>query len=191
MRNIIFLCLVCIYSNSTISQNLFERNEDRNAWSLDYYNASAIGDSINDSIINAPGISVFFELAGKGYFSVNVGFKIKEKHRLSFGLTYLDYDTKDESAPDSVKYNTWMSPGIMYYYLFGTGPSYLELGAGLSISPRLNVDFYSDHPLSLHGVIGYRYQKKNGFFFRAGFTPFYRVNVWFLPLLGVSFGYSW
>ena len=50
-------------------------------------------------------------------------------------------------------------------------------------------DAFTDHFRFV--VIGYRHQKKDGFLFRAGFTPFYRVNGVFFPLIGLSFGYSW
>ena len=131
---------------------------------------------------NKPGNAVFIELVGKGYYSANIDFRIKNNHRLSIGLTALDYDYYDEEIGHGTE-TSHLSPGVMYYYLKGKGPSYLEFGAGISISPRLNVDYqysepgegpneYSDHPLSLHGVIGYRYQKQNGLIFRGGFTPF-------------------
>jgi hypothetical protein len=149
---------------------------------------------------NKPGISAFIELGGKGYYSANIDFRIKNNHRLSIGLTELDYDYYDESKGHGTE-TSHLSPGIMYYYLMGKGPSYFELGTGISTSPRLNVNYkytepfeggeYTDHPLSLHGSLVYRYQKQNGLLFRFGFTPFYRPRVWFLPLLGISLGYSW
>jgi len=149
---------------------------------------------------NKPGVAVFFELGGKGFYSANIDFRIKNSHRLSIGLTELDYDYFDEAKGYGTQ-TSHLSPGIMYYYLKGNKTSYFEFGLGISTSPRLNVNYkyvdpieggeYSDHPLSLHGVLGYRYQKQNGLLFRIGFTPFYRPRVWFLPLIGISLGYSW
>jgi len=142
-----------------------------------------------------PGTALFMEILGKGYYSANADFRITDHQRFSIGITSLDYDVVNESAPDETEPDNYPSPGVMYYYLAGHNRSRLELGAGISTSPLLNKtyhsEFHSDHPLSLHGVIGYRYQKKNGLLFRAGFTPFFRPRVWILPLAGLSLGYSW
>ena len=148
---------------------------------------AAIG-ATNDQV----GFTLFGELGGKGFFSINAGFRLNDHHRISVGLTALDYDTQNESSNDELDTHTWPSPGVMYYYLHGSGKSRFELGAGISTSPFLGEDYKpDDSPLSLHAVIGYRYQKKKGLLFRAGLTPFYRPRVWFLPLIGVSFGYNW
>ena len=132
------------------------------------------------------GTAVYFELIGKGIFSPNIDFRIKNNHRFSIGITLLEYGVGEDG--DATK--QYLSPGIMYYYIIGVGPSYFETGVGVSTSPCWNEDYY-ESPISLHGVIGYRHQKKDGFLFRAGFTPFYRVNGVFFPLIGLSFGYSW
>lgn len=141
------------------------------------------------------GNGVFVELAGKGFMSVNYDISLGKKHRIGLSFTSLDYDVLNESFTDSVDANNWWSPGIMYYHLIGKDKHFLELGAGMSVSPKPNRVYdskvHSDSPFSLHGVVGWRYQKKNGWLFRAGFTPFYRPKVWFLPLIGLSVGYSW
>ena len=139
-----------------------------------------------------PGPSLFVEFGGKGYYSINFDFSLKDNHRLGFGITELDYSYFDKSKGQVE--SSFFSPGVMYYYLNGKGPSYFELGGGISASYRVDLDYSydsQDHILSLHGVVGYRYQKPKGFLFRAGFTPFYRPNVWILPLIGISAGYSW
>ena len=142
-----------------------------------------------------PRMALYVELVGKGFLSVNVDFRIKDKHRFSIGATSLDYEVVSKNYADEIEPHNWISPGVMYYFLPGEGAHRFELGAGFSCSPFLNrqydSDFHSDSPISLHGVIGYRYQSKKKFFFRTGFTPFYRPKVWFLPLGGVSLGYSW
>jgi len=132
-----------------------------------------------------PGTAVYLELIGKGFFSPNIDFRINNKHRFSIGLTLLEYGVGDGDAT-----KLYLSPGIMYYFVNGDGPSFFEVGAGVSTTSRWNKD-YRESRFSLHGVIGYRYQRKDGFLFRAGFTPFYRVNGVFFPLIGLSFGYSW
>jgi hypothetical protein len=145
-------------------------------------------DSTNFSSDNKPGTAIFIELGGKGFYSANVEFRIKGKHRISTGLTSLDYEIVDK------EYNLWLwlSPNVMYYYLFGKRNSFFEIGAGMSIYPRWDIEIvYPDSPLTVHGVIGYRYQKKNGFLFRTGFTPLYRIHDEFFPIIGLSLGYSW
>jgi hypothetical protein len=145
-------------------------------------------DSVNFSSDDKLGTAIFIELGGKGVYSANIEFRIKDKHRISIGLTSLDYEVGDK------EYNLflWLSPNVMYYYLIGKRNSFLEVGAGISIFPRWDLKIiYPDSPITVHGVIGYRYQKKNGFLFRAGLTPLYRVHDAFFPIIGLSFGYSW
>lgn len=141
------------------------------------------------------GNGVFLELAGKGFMSVNYDIPLGKHHRIGISFTSLDYEVLNENYTDSFNTYNWWSPGIMYYYLKGKEKHFLELGAGMSISPKPNKiydsDIHTDSPFSFHGLIGWRYQKKNGWLFRAGFTPFYRPKVWFLPLIGLSIGYSW
>ena len=145
--------------------------------------------------IESPRMAVYLELIGKGFGSLNLDFRIHDKHRFSIGATSLDYEVVSKTKEDDIEDHNWITPGVMYYYIPGQGAHRFELGTGISISPFLNrkydSDFHSDSPISIHGVIGYRYQSKKKFFFRAGFTPFYRLKVWFLPLGGVSLGYSW
>lgn len=149
-------------------------------------------DNIPEKGINpAPGISIFAELGGKGYGSGNIEFPLDFNHRLSFGLTVLDYDFTEEYKGTEYE-KEYLTPGIMFYYLKGKKRSFFELGAGISLYPHFNSNHYqNDSPVSLHGAIGYRYQKKNGLLFRAGLYPFKRINNWFLPIPGVSLGYSW
>ena len=143
-----------------------------------------------DSLTPKPGIALFVEGIGKGYFSLNADFPLAFHHRVSVGFTQMDYDTEpyENYLPGPLGATT---AGLMYYYLYGKRKSFLELGAGFSLFHRWDLDYLKDSPPTWHGVIGYRYHKKNGMLFRAGFTPFKRVNSWFLPLFGVSLGYSW
>lgn len=136
--------------------------------------------------------SVFVEIGGKGFGSINFDYRFLPRHSFSIGVTMFDYSWIDYSAQDSLTGKTLPTPSIMYYYLRGKNGHYLELGCGASILPYFKVDYgENDSPYTFHGVIGYRLQRSDHFFFRAGFTPFYRVNWAFLPLIGVSFGYNW
>ena len=80
----------------------------------------------------------------------------------------------------------------MGYYLGGKRHRF-ELGGGLSSLIGSSQGFAA---LMLHGVVGYRYQKKKGLIFRAGFTPFISIPIaegakfMVVPWAGVSLGYS-
>lgn len=143
-----------------------------------------------DSLTDQPGKAVYAELGGKGIYSLNVDFPINSHHRYSVGITQLDYDIAEHEDFRLTPLGA-LTAGAMYYYLYGSDRAFLELGAGVSVYHRLDLDLHNDSHVSLHGVIGYRYQKKDGLIFRAGFTPFVRTNGLFLPLIGVSVGYSW
>lgn len=139
------------------------------------------------------GTAVYFELVGKGFFSANVDFPMGQNGRLTLGLTMLDHEFEKEDINDE-EYPTSQlpTPSVMYFHLNGKKKHFFEAGLGISISPVFWKKYSeNDSPISLHGALGYRYQSPNRFFFRAGLTPFYRVNWAFLPLVGVSLGYSW
>jgi hypothetical protein len=138
------------------------------------------------------GRAVYVELVGKGFFSANVDLPISNNGRLTLGLTMLDHEFSKEEFEEEYPVQTLPTPSVMYFHLFGKEKHYFEAGFGLSVSPVPWKEYSeNDSVLSLHGCLGYRYQKPNAFFFRAGLTPFYRVNWAFLPLVGVSFGYGW
>jgi hypothetical protein len=143
---------------------------------------SNVSDSLTVSLQNPsenvwkPCVSPFVELMGKGFLSLNVDFKKWESHAISAGFLI-----------------EGLTPNIMYYYLAGKRHRF-EIGGGLSIgfTNELNLG-----AAMIHGVIGYRYQKKKGLFFRAGFTPFYvmmftdnKRSKKFFPFAGISLGYS-
>ena len=140
----------------------------------------------------SPKTAVYIELFGKGFISGNVDLSIGPKSRLTLGLTMLDHEFAKEENDENYPTLTLPTPSFMYLHLFGRERHYFEAGLGLSVSPVLWKEYSeNDSALSLHGCLGYRFQMSNRFFFRAGFTPFYRVNWAFLPLGGVSLGYSW
>ena len=138
------------------------------------------------------GTALYFELVGKGFMSANVDFSIGGKTRLTLGLTMLDHEFAKEDMEEEYPVSTLPTPSVMLIQLFGKERHYFEAGVGLSLSPVPWKEYSeNDSILSLHGVLGYRYQVSKKFFFRAGLTPFYRINYGFLPLPGLSFGYSW
>jgi len=149
----------------------------------DTINRSEAVDSKTDSLQNSSTIawksciSPFVEIMGKGFISINVDFRIKESNAISVGLQPAE----------------GLSPNVMYYHLGGKKHRF-ELGGGLSGG------FSKDFDLAvilIHGVAGYRYQKKKGLFIRSGFTPLYVMfledderSYKFYPLIGFSLGYS-
>lgn len=138
-----------------------------------------------------PGPAVYVELLGKGFGSANVDIPLGFHHRLGFGVTMLDYNVASYEPVEVGGFGA-PTPSVMYYYLVGREAHFLELGVGASAFHHLNsIDYVNDSPYSLHGSVGYRYQFPDWYFFRIGFTPFKRVNNVFLPLVGVSVGYSW
>lgn len=150
--------------------------------------------SFNASAQTEPsmGTAVYVELLGKGFISANVDLDLGSNNRLTLGLTMLDHEFAKEADEEEYPVLTLPTPSVMYFHLFGKERHYFEAGAGVSISPVAWREYSPDDSfLSLHGSLGYRYQAPERLFFRAGLTPFYRVNWAFLPLVGVSVGYSW
>jgi hypothetical protein len=140
-------------------------------------------DTINNTSLQNPSdhvwkpcISPFIELGGKGWFSLNVDFRIKETYAISIGAAGIEEG---------------VSPNVMGYYLGGRRHR-LEMGGGVS-GMLLDGNFTG---IMAHGVIGYRYQKKKGLLFRAGFTPMFFIpftdegNFAPIPWAGISLGYS-
>lgn len=151
---------------------------------------------------NLPGIALFLEVGGKPFGSLNLDFRIYKSSRISLGI--VDYTIFTQTSDYSLwvdeskledgiqkEVNSYM-PNIMYYYLRGEKNHKLEIGGGLSVRPVWHKYVNGDFPLAFHGVIGYRYQKKKGFLFRAGLTPSYWPKAGFAPWgwIGISFGYS-
>ncbi|HUX95824.1 MAG TPA: hypothetical protein VMV47_08840 [Bacteroidales bacterium] len=122
-----------------------------------------------------PTTSIFLELLGKGWYSVNVDFRKKETSSISVGLQYAE--------------GIW--PSFIYYRFFGEKHR-LETGGGVSGIIN-NVGIAG---MTINGVVGYRYQKKKGLIFRIGFAPFYAIpftdegRFMFVPWAGISLGYS-
>lgn len=152
----------------------------------------------SDSKSDYPGTAIFFEAGGKGYGSVNVGLKLKEKHRLSFGLSLTPYTVNDNSTGYGEE-RPLPTLGVMYYFIKGRNNHFFEVGAGMSSSLRFDLNHtyldasgseYTSGMFNAHAVIGYRYQISDGLLFRAGFTPLFQIVEYLLPIVGVSVGYS-
>ena len=131
------------------------------------------------------GIAFFLELFGKPYGSFNVDFSLNRSSRMSLGVTPI-FINKDDN------HSVIVCPNVMVYSLRGRLKRF-EADLGVSF-----IFYYPDEikeddrgsSFVLHGVLGYRYQKKNGLLFRIGFTPVFHVGSVFLPMIGISVGYS-
>jgi len=79
----------------------------------------------------------------------------------------------------------------MYYHFLGATYRY-EIGSGFS-GVTTNEGLMG---VFIHGVLGYRYQKKQGLLFRIGFTPLMGIpftsegRFMIMPWFGISLGYS-
>lgn len=124
-----------------------------------------------------PSTSLYFELLGKGFYSINVDFRKTKSMAWSIGMSV---------AEDG------FFPSLMYYHFAGKRFRF-EMGGGLS-TVFTQTDGLAG--MGIHGVVGYRYQKKKGLLFRIGFTPFLGIpftetgKTMFVPLIGISLGYS-
>lgn len=131
-----------------------------------------------------PTTSLYFELGGKFFPSLNVDFRKRENFAVSIGIGFW----KDSEEHEQLIF----SPSVNAYFLFGKR-NRIELGGGTGTFLSTYEGLAS---LLVFGNVGYRYQKKKGLFFRLGFTPFIGIPVndksRFLatPWAGLSFGYS-
>ena len=140
---------------------------------------NAIIDTVNSFTPESewlPVTSVYVEFAGKGWLSLNVDFRRKEWYAISIGAALFEEG---------------VGPNVMGYY-FGGKRHRLELGGGASGI----IEDGGFNSIMVHGVIGYRNQKKKGLIFRAGVTPMFEIpftddgKYVFIPWAGISLGYS-
>jgi len=124
-----------------------------------------------------PTTSLYFELLGKGIYSINVDFRKTKTRAFGIGIEYFE--------------NAFL-PSLMFYH-FGGKKFTFETGGGLSVVIDQTDGLKG---MGIHGVIGYRYQVKKGVLFRIGFTPLIGIpftdsgNFVVVPLIGISYGYS-
>ena len=141
-----------------------------------------------DTTYQVPGTAFFVELLGKPLPGINADFRINKSSRFSLGVNcYYYYEEESEEQEEIVVFS--FIPNIVYYYLLGKKNKRFEIGAGLGVMPVWHKDYNFDSPILIHGVIGYRYQIKNGLLFRIGLT-FNKYDDLGLFFLGISLGYS-
>lgn len=147
--------------------------------------------------------SLYVELAGRGYCSVNYE-RALQKNRIGFGFGWNDMETyldPQEAIAKGVQGDHEASPyllmNLQYSRLFGSGRSKLELGAGsvltlfdLERMEFVNKLYESESFLSIYPLIGYRFEGHNGFLFMFTFNPLIQIpQGYFWPIPGISVGY--
>jgi len=142
-----------------------------------------------DTTYQEPGTAFFVEILGKPFSGINVDFPINKSSRFSLGINGYYYYEEESEEQDEIVILSFI-PNIVYYYLRGKKNNRFEIGAGLGVMPVWNEDYNFDSPILIHGVIGYRYQIKDGLLFRIGLT-FNKYQDLGLFFLGLSLGYSW
>ncbi len=131
-----------------------------------------------------PTTSLYFELGGKFLPSLNVDFRKRDNFAISIGTGFW----KDNEEHKQLIF----TPSVNAYYLFGKR-NRIEIGGGTG---TFLSTFEGLASLLVFGNVGYRYQKKKGLFFRAGFTPFIGIPIndksrfMATPWAGLSLGYS-
>ena len=134
-----------------------------------------------------PTTSVYLELGGKIFYSLNVDFRKRESFALSVGASYFKEDANSDAESQSMLFTS-----VMGYYLTGKRHR-LELGGGLCPGFGSSDGFAA---MAIYGNVGYRYQKKKGLIFRVAFTPFVGIPVsedgsfTVMPWAAISLGYS-
>lgn len=174
--NLIIILILYVTKLNLSAQNetLMVKDSNANPQGIDTKNDTSLQNPPDG--VCEPCISAFIELGGKGWLSLNVDFRIKETYAISIGVAGIEEG---------------VSPNVMGYY-FGGKRHRLEAGGGVSGIIEDGI-FIS---MMVHGVIGYRYQKKKGLLFRAGFTPMFEIpftdegKYAFIPWAGLSVGYS-
>lgn len=146
-------------------------------------------DSVTSSGTNSgwlPTTSVYLELGGKVFYSLNVDFRRPENFAFSVSASYVTEDSDTDTESQSVLFSS-----LMGYYFTGKRHR-LEMGCGLCPG------FSSKDGLSAMSVyrdFRYRYQKKRSLIFREAFTPFVPIiskddKITLMPWAAISLGYS-
>ena len=125
--------------------------------------------------LGGPGVIYSFNYDGRfGPYENGIGF------RLGIGGAYWNGDG-------------YVAVPMQLNYLLGSRGKYLELAAGATYAPGL--DLFGNGTDIWYGTMGISFRKqplgKKGFTFRAGFTPLvsFTSGGSFLPFGGVSWGY--
>ncbi|MBN1150212.1 hypothetical protein JXA84_03205 [candidate division WOR-3 bacterium] len=139
--------------------------------------------------------AVYFELFGPGiFYSINYDFRPIRPLALRAGYSNWSMSSFFLFIDGWIKFQSFP---LTASYLTGKGNHSLELGLG-AVPTHIEIDgtdyFFGEEIETSKtivlgtGVLGYRYQPKNGKFLRVGFTPLFNQNN-FVPFVGASFGF--
>ena len=151
-----------------------DRFEEINANKIDIEQARKHQELKTDYYLE-PSTAFYLELGGKLFYSFNVDYRRNKSEAMSLGIQQVE---------------DGFIPSFMYYRF--RGETYrTEIGGGFSC---IFDDGFA--AVAIHGVYGYRYQKKNGPLFRISFIPFIGIpfkrdgRFIIMPWVGISLGYS-
>lgn len=192
MKKLFLFLFVVFLSLDVLSQNYTFQSSN-------YYvsKQSSIIRNIYDTVFtkeaNKFDNAVYLELGGIGYLSLNYEMQFKSQDIISFSLGWNDLEVNELKGGDS---NPFLLIHGMYLHIFGSGPSYFEIGIGASYG-ILDLRYFEYHTElkesesqhQINGMIGYRRQRNEGFLFRAGLTPMLTAG-YIYPFIGLSFGYK-
>ncbi len=138
-----------------------------------------------DSIAQTAAKSIYFELGGPGFASINFDTRFTKKQdgigaRIGVGGFSVDGD------------GITFIPVGLNYLLGKDEKNYFEVGAGASFL-SVSDNIFGNSNSSSFGYLqfGYRLQPKNGgFTFRANMTPVFGKGFFIPYYAGVSFGYK-
>ena len=150
--------------------------------------------------------TVFFELAGRGYFSLNYerAWGTRLSNRVSGGFGWNHHETlfsPEEIEEYELEGDHEVLPYLSFFAQFsrliGKKRSKLELGAGTVITFldlarfRFASHLYeTESYINLYPIIGYRFEGYNGFLFMFTFNPLIQIpQGYFWPIPGISLGY--
>ncbi len=131
-----------------------------------------------------PNMAIYYELLGNGVLSsLNFEVIIDTKITARFGALCL---------PSNQIACPWVAP-MMIGYLYGDGPSKLELGIGALWVWNQPMRGYT---VGQTATVAWRWQPKHaGMMWKAGWTPILAIgpaqNESALPWMGVATGYTW
>lgn len=131
-----------------------------------------------------PNMAIYYELLGNGVLSsLNFEVIIDTKITARFGALCLP--TNQIACP-------WVAP-LMIGYLYGDGPSKLELGIGALWVWNQPMRGYT---VGQTATVAWRWQPKHaGLMWKAGWTPILAIgpaqNESALPWMGAAVGYTW
>ena len=131
---------------------------------------------------------IFAEVLGNGLlYSVNYERYITENLTLRAGIS--DWHIDSDGDMISINDHVTVFPFAVNWIL-GETENKTELGVGFNLFYGKDIDDGDEYSSVLPTcIIGYRYQYKNGWIFRAALTPFYMPKVEsIMPWFGFSYG---